>query len=299
MKIAITGLTGFLGHYVAKRLFSRDVHIQSLIRDGSKALHLQDYQQKITFHNGDLTNKEDLKQFVQGAEVVIHMAYERQGASFREAANKDIKRFVEANLLGSVELLDASKRAGVRQFIFVSSCAVYGHIFPNMRLNELHPLMPDSNYGAYKASVEAFCHSYFLSNAFAATIFRPVGIYGVNPHLAHSAWYNIIKDIKHGCNVEVAEGGKVVHVEDVAQAIDLVIGYKDAAGKIYNLVDFYVDNMTIARMAKELCGSQSNISGTPKQPVNTIDNTQSKSLGVQYAGMGGLRRYVQTLIDMV
>jgi len=281
MKIAITGLTGFLGHYVAKKLFERDVHIQALIRDSSNVLHLQDYQKKITYHKGDLTDKETLKKFVQDADVVIHMAYERQGASFHEAANRDIKRFVEANLLGSIELLDASKQAGIKQFIFISSCAVYGRIFPTIKLDELHPLVPDSNYGAYKASVEAFCHAYYLSKTFDTTIFRPV------------------KDIKHGCNVEVSEGGKVVYVEDVVQAIDLAIGNIEAAGKIYNLVDFYVDNMSIARMAKEIGASQSNISGTPKQPINTIDNTQSRSLGVRYAGNNGLKRYIQELIHRI
>jgi nucleoside-diphosphate-sugar epimerase len=299
MKIAITGLTGFLGYYVAKKLFARDVHIHALIRDSSNILHLQDYQKKITYHKGDLTDKETLKKFVQGADIVIHMAYERDGASFHEAANKDIKRFVEANLLSSIELLDASKRAGVKQFVFISSCAVYGHICSGIKLDELHPLIPDSNYGAYKASVEAFCHSYYLTKAFGTTIFRPVGIYGINPHLAHSAWYNIIKDIKHGCNVEVSGGGKIVSVEDVAQAIDLAIGNKDAIGKIYNLVDYYVDNMTIARIAKELSSSDSNISGTSKQPLNTIDNTQSKSLGVRYAGNAGLKRYIRELINRV
>ena len=299
MKIAITGLTGFLGHYVAKKLFERDVHIQALIRDSSNVLHLQDYQKKITFHKGDLTDKETLKKFVQDADVVIHMAYERQGATFHEAANRDIKRFVEANLLGSIELLDASKQAGIKQFIFISSCAVYGRIYPHIKLDELHPLVPDSNYGAYKASVEAFCHAYYFSKTFDTTIFRPVGIYGINPHLAHSAWYNIVKDIKHGCNVEVSEGGKVVYVEDVVQAIARAIGNIEAAGKIYNLADFYADNMTIARLAKEICASQSNISGTPKQPVNTIDNTQSRSLGVRYAGDDGLKRYVQELINRI
>ncbi len=299
MKIAITGLSGFLGHYVAKKLFERDVQIQALIRNTSDTLHLKDYEKKITLIQGDMTDKEILKKFVQGAEAVIHMAYERDGASFHEAANKDIKRFVESNLLGSIELLDASRKAGVKQFIFISSCAVYGYIFPHSKLDELHPLIPDSNYGAYKASVEAFCHSYYLSKAFDTTIFRPVGIYGINPHLAHAAWYNIIKDIKHGINVEVSGGGKIVHVEDVALAVDLAIGNKEASGKIYNLVDFYVDNMSIARMAKEVCASQSNISGTPKQPIHTIDNAQSKALGVRYAGMEGLKRYLQELISRV
>ncbi|OHB97788.1 MAG: hypothetical protein A2W74_08585 [Planctomycetes bacterium RIFCSPLOWO2_12_38_17] len=299
MKIAITGLTGFLGHYVAKKLFERDVHIQSLIRDSSNVLHLQDYQKKITFHKGDLTNKENLKQFMQGADVVIHMAYERQGATFHEAANKDIKRFVESNLLGSIELLDTSKQSGIKQFIFISSCAVYGHIFPHIKLDELHPLMPDSNYGAYKASAEAFCHAYHLSNAFNMTIFRPVGIYGINPHLAHSAWYNIAKDIKHGTDAEVSGGGKIVSAEDVAKAICQSINNKDAFGKAYNLVDFYVDNLSIAHMVKETCGSGSNIRGTPRKPIHTIDNTQSIALGVKYAGADGLKQYIRELINRI
>lgn len=299
VKIAITGLTGFLGHSVARKLFARDVTIRSLIRNTGTTLHLKDYEKKITFIKGDMTSKDDLKKFVHGADVVIHMAYERNGASFHEAANRDLKRFVEANLLGSIELLDTSKDVGVKQFIFISSCAVYGYIFPQMKLDELHPLMPDSNYGAYKASVEAFCHSYFISKSFDTTIFRPVGIYGVNPHLAHSAWYNIVKDIKHGVNVEVSGGGKVVHVEDVAQAIDLAIGNKEAAGKIYNLSDFYVDNMSVAYMAKDICASKSNISGTPKQSVHTIDNAQSQTLGLCYAGMQGLQQYLQELMNRV
>jgi nucleoside-diphosphate-sugar epimerase len=299
MKIAITGLSGFLGHYVAKKLFERDVHIQALVRKTSNTSHLKDYEEKITFVYGDLGDKKGLREFVKGADVVIHMAYERNGAGFHEAANMDFKRFLDINLSGSLELLNASKQNGVKQFIFISSCAVYGYIFSNIRLDELHPLIPDSNYGAYKAAVEAFCHSHYMSKSINTTIFRPVGIYGVNPNLAHSDWYDLIKNIKDGIDVEVVGGGKVVHVADVAQAIDLAIDKKKASGKIYNLVDFYVDNMTIAKMARKLSVSKSNINGTPKQPVNTIDNTQSKTLGVHYAGAEGLRRYIQELIGII
>ncbi|MBO1225208.1 MAG: NAD(P)-dependent oxidoreductase [Candidatus Scalindua sediminis] len=299
MKIAITGLSGFLGHYVAKKLFERDVHIKALVRRSSNTSHLKDYEEKITFVQGDLANKNSLRKFVQDTDIVIHTAYERDGAGFHEAANRNIKRFLDVNLSGSLELLNASKQHGVKQFIFISSCAVYGYIFSNIRLDELHPLIPDSNYGAYKAAVEAFCHSYFMSKSINTTIFRPVGIYGVNPNLAHSGWYDLIKNIKDGVDVEVVGGGKVVHVEDVAQAIDLAIDNKEASGKVYNLVDFYVDNMTIAKMARELSASKSNINGTPKQPVNTIDNTQSKTLGAHYVGTKGLRRYIQELVKLI
>jgi len=297
MKIAITGLSGFLGHYLAKKLLERDVQMQALVRSTSNISHLNDYQEKITFVQGDLGDRETLKKFVQDADVVIHMAYERNGTGFHDSASKDIKRLLNINLSGSLELLDASKQHGVKQFIFTSSCAVYGHIFPDIKLDEQHPLIPDSNYGAYKAAVEAFCHSYFLSKSINTTIFRPVGIYGIDPNLAHSEWYDLIKSIKNGVDVEVVGGGKVVDVTVVAQAIDLAIDNKDAFGKVYNLVDFYVDNMTIAKMTKEICNSKSKIIGTPKQPVNTMDNTESKKLGVHYAGDEGLRQYIQELIN--
>ena len=82
MKIAITGLSGFLGHYVAKKLFERDVHLQALVRSTSNISHLSNFEEKITFVQGDLGDKEALKKFVQGADIVIHMAYERDGARF-------------------------------------------------------------------------------------------------------------------------------------------------------------------------------------------------------------------------
>ncbi len=299
MKIAITGLSGFLGHYVAKKLFEKDVQMQALVRSTSNISHLKGYGKKITFVQGDLGDRETLKKFVQDSDVVIHMAYERNGAGFHEAANKDFRRFLDVNLSGSLELLNASEQHGVRQFIFTSSCAVYGYIFPDIKLDEQHPLVPDSNYGAYKAAVEAFCHSYSLSKSINTTVFRPVGIYGIDPKLAHSEWYDLIKNIKNGIDVEVVGGGKVVNVTDVAHAIDSAIDNKDASGKVYNLSDFYVDNMAIAEMAKEICGSKSKISGTPKQPINTIDNTESKKLGVHYAGAKGLRQYIQELINII
>jgi len=299
MKIAITGLSGFLGHYVAKRLFERDVQMRALVRSTSNTSHLNEYEEKITFVQGDLDDKEALKKFVQGADIIIHMAYERNGTGFRDSANSDFRHLVDVNLSGSLELLNAATLHGAKQFIFTSSCAVYGYIFPDINLDEQHPLMPDSNYGAYKAAVEAFCHSYFLSKSINTTMFRPVGIYGIDPNLAHSEWYDLIKNIKNGVDVEVAGGGKIVDVTDVAHAIDAAIDNRDAFGKVYNLSDFYIDNLTIAEMAKEICGSKSKISGTPKQPKNTIDNTESKKLGVRYTDTEGLRQYIKELIEVV
>ena len=60
MKIAITGLSGFLGHYVAKKLFERDVHMQALVWSTSDTSHLNGYEEKIGFVKGDLGDNKTL-----------------------------------------------------------------------------------------------------------------------------------------------------------------------------------------------------------------------------------------------
>ncbi len=299
MKIAITGLSGFLGSFVAAKLYQRGDQVRALVRSTSNVGHLKCYEEKFTYLQGDLTDRTSIGDLVKDVDIVIHMAYQRDGTSFRDAANRDCERFLEANLLGSLELLRVSKERGVKQFIFISSCAVYGYIFPGAKLDERHPLLPESDYGAYKASVEAFCHAQYMTKVMDITIFRPVGIYGVNPHVSHSRWYGLIRDIKGGADLEVSGGGKIVHGKDVAEAIYLAVDNKGASGKVYNLVDIYMDNLSIAQMAAQMCASKSKIRGTPKKPINTMENGQSKMLGVSYVGRSGLRGYIQELLDRI
>ncbi len=64
------------------------------------------------------------------------------------------------NLLGTLELIEASIAAGVKRFIFVSTCAVHEKILDDRPLDEAHPLWPLTHYGAHKAAIEKFVHSY-------------------------------------------------------------------------------------------------------------------------------------------
>jgi len=57
--------------------------------------------------------------------------------------------------------------------------------------------------------------------------------------------------------------------------------------------------MSIAQMAREICGTRSVISGSPKQPVHTMDNAHSKKLGVHYPGIEGVKRYMKELVELV
>ncbi len=94
--------------------------MQALVRSTSNTSHLKDYEEKITFVQGNLGNKETLKKFVQGANIVIHMAYERNGSGFHDSARKDIRRLLDVNLSGNLKLLDAAKQHEVKQSIFIT-----------------------------------------------------------------------------------------------------------------------------------------------------------------------------------
>ncbi len=295
MVIAITGATGFIGCYIMRALFNmKGIEIKALARENADLNVLNEFSEKTTIVKGDLADKNSLAELVEGADAVIHGAYYSKNRAFLGAGNEDREVFLRTNVLGSHNLLELSKKAGVKRFIFISSCAVFGAIDPALPLNEKHPLMPDSVYGAYKASVESLCHAYYLSEGMETVIFRPVGVYGKKNQIEQSRWYNLIQDIKAGKDVNVSGGGKVVHALDVVQAILLALEKQDAVGNVYALVDFFIDNMGVARMCRDIFGSTSEISGEPKTPKNFMLNEKVKELGVNLKGKAGLKEYIMS-----
>ncbi len=296
MQIAITGITGFLGYHLAKKLsFDDDITIKALVRKESDLTQLNSFSSKIKFVYGELGDIESSAELVNNVDAIIHTAYDRKNGGFTESEFSDRNEFLDVNLIGSHTLLEQTKLAGVKKFIFTSSCAVFGAIEPDLALDERHPLKPDSIYGAYKASVESLCHAYALREGLETIMFRPVAIYGEHPVLEKSRWFNLIKDIKQGNDVNVSGGGKVVHVEDVVYALELALKKQISAGSVYALVDLFIDNMGIARMAKDIFGSKSNISGDGKTAKHLMVNDKAKMLGVNFKGEDGLKSYISEL----
>ena len=297
MIVAVTGLTGFLGYFLAKSLcLNENIKIKALVRESSNLNFLEDFREKISFVYGDLSNHQSLADLVNGADIVIHAAYYRESGLLFRGDIADKRSFLDINLLGSHSLLENAKNSSVKQFIFISSCAVFGYIDPDLPLDEKHPLRPDSIYGAYKASVESMCHAYFLSHGLESVIFRPVAIYGKHPNPEKQRWQTLINDIKDGKDVNVSSGGKIVHADEVVQAIMNALGNSSIAGNIYSLVDLFIDEIEIAETVKEITGSKSNISGTRKVQKNVMINNMAKKLGVNFRGRSGLRNYINDIL---
>ena len=110
---------------------------------------------------GDLGDHGSARDLVEGCDAVVHAALYLPADGFL-GGEGDLPQFVETNVLGTIRLIEASRRAGVPRFVFISTCAVHDQILDDRPLDETHPLWPASHYGAHKAAIEAFVHSYGL-----------------------------------------------------------------------------------------------------------------------------------------
>src|SRR5690348_10073760 len=142
MLVALTGASGFIGSYTAEAPHAAKHRVRALVRTTSRRGHLEPYVAE--WREGDAADPQAMAGLVAGAEAVIHNAADWSALQRSPGAN------FEANVLGSLCLLEAAHQAEVRQFAFVSSVAVYHEILPqaNGRIDETHPTWPRSLYGA-------------------------------------------------------------------------------------------------------------------------------------------------------
>ena len=298
MLVALTGASGFIGSYTAKALHAAGHEVRALVRPTSRRDHIEPFVAQ--WREGDAADAQTIAGLVAGVEAVIH------NAADWEALAASPQRNFERNVLGSLRLLESARLAGVEQFLFVSSVAVYHTIVgePNPAVDETHPTWPSSVYGAYKAAVEPHLKAYHVTYGMNTSSWRPAAVYGVDPVLAKSQWYELIDTARRGGTVDTPGGGKITHVQDIADALTLALGDASVAGEFYNLVDGYMYWQTAAEFAKEISGSAATIverkGSGPKNQFNTRKATEffdrHGNRTALRRGHGGVREYVADLL---
>jgi nucleoside-diphosphate-sugar epimerase len=299
MLVALTGASGFIGSYTAAALHRAGHDVRALVRETSRRDHLRDAVSE--FRVGDVDDPQAVAGLVAGAQAVIH------NSADWDALRRSPQTNFEKNVLASLRLLEASRQAGVGQFIFVSSVAVYHDILPGGRIDENHPTWPGSIYGAYKAGIEPHLKAYQHTYDMNTSAWRPAAVYGIDPKLDRSQWFELVKTAKSGGTVDTAQGGKITHVQDVADALALAVGDSTVAGELYNLVDGYLYWQVAAELAKALSGSSATIVDRKGAgPKNTFDTSKAIDFFDRHGnatalrrGERGVREYIQDLLPRV
>ncbi len=296
MKVAVTGATGFLGRYIVQHLVGLGHTCRCWYRPHSDRGSFEGLETSLEWLPGDLSDTSSMGALVSGVDAVVHAALYRPGAGFR-GAEGDLPTFVERNVLGSIRLIEAACGGGVPRFIFISTCAVHEVILEDRNLDEAHPLWATSHYGAHKAAIEKFVHSYGLGQGYDICALRPTGIYGVARPLGASKWYALVQSVKRGEPVSSAVGGKEVHAADVAKAVGILLTAKGVAGQAYNCYDMYIAEQEVAKIAKSITGSPSAIQKSNKGSKHQIDTSKLRALGMQFGGRALLEQTVGEMLE--
>lgn len=294
MKISLTGATGFLGRYLVDSLHSAGHSLRCSHRAGSDRTGLP--QRDLEWVQAELGDRKAAEELVDGTDALVHAALWRPGEGFR-GAEGDVVEFAERNVIGSLQLFEAARRAGVSRVVFVSTCAVHEEILDDRPLDETHPLWPRSHYGAHKAALEAFVSSYARGESLSICAIRPTGIYGLAHRAEESKWYELVHRVAAGESVRCQGGGKEVHAADVAGAIETLLAAADVGGQSFACYDRYVSEYEVASIAKELSGSDASVEGEAKTPKHQIETTRIRNLGVTFGGTERLRSTVDQLLQ--
>lgn len=261
VKSLLTGGAGFIGAHVARDLLALGEEV--VVLDDLSGGFVENLPEGVTFVQGSICDEKLVnKLFAEHKfDNVFHLA-----AYAAEGLSHFIKRFnYNNNLIGSVNLINASVNHGVKCFVFTSSIAVYGGAQLPMR-EETVP-QPEDSYGISKYAVEQelkCSHEMFGLNY---VIFRPHNVYGEYQNIGDK-YRNVIgifmNQIMQGEPLTIFGDGTQTrafsYVKEISPVIAQAPRNRDAYGEVFNVgadTPYSVNDL-----AEEVCrvfGVKSNI----------------------------------------
>lgn len=289
-KVLVTGAGGFIGSHLVERLVGLEAQVRAFVRYNSRSDWgfiedlPEDARSKVEISTGDLKDFGAVWNAVKDREVVFHLgALIAIPYSYINPGDA-----VQTNVIGSLNVLNASRECGVEKLVHTSTSEVYGTAL-YVPIDEKHPLQAQSPYAASKIGADKLAESFHLTYDLPVATIRPFNTYGprqsaraviptiiiqaltkdkVNLGAVHPTRdFNYVGDTVSGF-IRVAESpestGEVINIGS-GREISIV----DLAYKIASLMDKNVDIISDASRIRP-----------KKSEVNRLlaDNTKARKL---------------------
>ena len=232
-KIFITGGAGYVGAVLVPRLLNEgyEVTVFDLMIYGEQVLP---EDSRLTTIKGDIRDADLLRMSISGHDVVIHLACISNDPSFE--LNPTLGRSI--NLDAFRPLVEISRNAGIKKFVYASSSSVYG-VKQEQNVDESMTLEPLTDYSQFKADCEQILLEY-QSPDFTTVTIRPATVCGYSPRQRLDVVVNILTNLAyHKREITVFGGTQLrpnIHIEDMVEAYIAVLRapVDVIAGQIYN-----------------------------------------------------------------
>ena len=242
MKVLVTGGAGFIGSHLVEALLKQGLDV-SVIDDFNdfydpltKEKNLESVRSKITVHQVDIRNKKAVTDTVsiERPDTIVHLAA-RAGV---RPSILDPELYLETNVKGTFNLLEAAKNVAVGRFIFASSSSVYGASTEIPFREDQTIVQTLSPYAATKLAGEHVCSNYSYLYGLRVVCLRFFTVYGPRqrPDLAI---HKFTKLIDRGKPIDLYGDGTArrdfTYIDDIIQGVLAALEYDREPFDIFNL----------------------------------------------------------------
>jgi UDP-glucuronate 4-epimerase len=290
MKILVTGGAGFIGSHVVRGLLQTGTTV-AILDDFNDFYDPQIKRANVKAFNGqaevieaDIRNASAMKDVVGrgGYDSIIHIAAR---AGVRPSVQNP-SAYIETNVVGTYNLVEAARLAGVGQFLLASSSSVYGMAGKVPFSEDLALPQTLSPYAATKLAAEHLCGSYSHLYELAVVVMRFFTVYGPaqRPDLAI---HKFTDSIYHGRPIQQYGDGTTrrdyTYVDDIVQGVLGALKYRRTPFEIFNLGENQTTTLTDLIVSIEnALGKKAIIEHLPEQqgdmPLTCADIDKARAL---------------------
>ncbi len=179
LKVFVTGAEGFIGSHLTEVLVKHGARVTALVLYNSFGTCGwldeidKEIREEIQIEHGDVRDRKQIHSLVEGKDLIFHLAALISIPYSYEAAQS----FVDVNIHGTLNILDASRNGSVGRLIHTSTSEVYGSAL-HKPISENHPLHGQSPYAASKIGADQMVEAFARSHDVPAITLRPFNTFG-------------------------------------------------------------------------------------------------------------------------